>query len=465
LQAINLALRTRGLIADIDISAPSESTLIDNHSLHKTGSIKVILSDSLIAGKGYVFIPGTTYLAYVENGCAIIDSVPAEMIPQVYYKDKGELSVPQSMAETVDVKPGITTVIAFSGSAYAKKIYQNTTPEGADISGNVFDFPLLIRLTSNNFTFKEARTDGSDLRFTKSDNVPLPFEIERWDAAAQQAEIWVKVDTIYGNDSSHYFVMYWGESATAIALDSSNVFDTASGYRGVWHLAEEVAGVGTMGLYKDATGRNHGDDFVSATDRSGIIGYGRAFDGVDDFIPLNSPVTNFLKGDLTIALWVSVHDSGGTILSKLDTFPGWNIGEMSLYFGDGTIKQDSPGVNGTRPSLVGFSNDYAIAGQSVAPDSWHYLVYTWKWNGDSTGTPRYYIDGAEVVLSCDSLIIRYADNTNANIRIGQPNNNESYAYFKGLMDELEISSLARSADWIKLCYMNQRKENLGVINY
>jgi hypothetical protein len=90
---------------------------------------------------------------------------------------------------------------------------------------------------------------------------------------------------------------------------------------------------------------------------------------------------------------------------------------------------------------------------------WHYLAYTWDWNGDSTGKSRYYIDGLEVSLSKDSLYIRVPEDANAVIRIGHPNNNESLNYFKGLMDELEISDVARSAGWIKCCYMNQRKEN------
>jgi hypothetical protein len=459
IQAVNIPLRTRTIIPDIDISAPSETTVIAAASLHKDGSIKVILTDSSITGNGYVYIPGTTFHAYMGNGYALIDSVPAETIPRVYYNDINGMSAPLSLAETVDVKQGIVTIVAYSGAAHAAKIFLNTTPGGANVAGNVYGFPVLIRLSSDNFIFNEARTDGSDLRLTRSDNTPLPFEIERWDAAARQAEIWVKVDTVYGNDSSHFVVMYWGEPATAIALDNAHVFDTASGFRGVWHLAEEEAGVGTRGLFKDATGRNNGDDFISATDRSGIIGCGHAFDGIDDFIPVNSPVTTFLKGDVTIALWVNIHDSGGTILSKLDTVPGWNVGELSLYFGDGTNTHVSPGVNGARPSFVGYWDDYAIAAQPVPSDDWHYLVYTWTWNGDTTGTPRYYIDGTEITLSRDFLNIRSDDSARATIRIGQPNNNESYAYFKGLMDELEISAVARSADWIKLSYMNQKAQN------
>ena len=167
-------------------------------------------------------------------------------------------------------------------------------------------------------------------------------------------------------------------------------------------------------------------------------------------------------GDVTIALWINIRDSGGTILSKIDTAASWNKGDASFYFGDGTNTTHTAGLNGMRPSFVGFSDNYAIAGQSIVNDTWSHLVYTWKWNGDSTGTSRYYIDGKEVSLSRDSLSIRIDENNKATIKIGQPNNNESYSYFNGSMDELEISSNVRSSDWIKLSYMNQRKENVFV---
>lgn len=462
LQAVSLSLRTRTIVPGIDVSAPSKSTVVATTSLHKTGSIKAILFDSSGAANGYVYIPGTTLHAYLENGYATIDSVPAEMISDVNYNENVEMSVSRILAESIEVKPGIATIITFAGAVHATNFFMNTTSGGANVAGNVYGFPLLIRLSNSNFVFNEARADGSDLRFTKSDNSPVPFEIERWDATSQHAEIWVRIDTVYGNDSSHFVTMYWGESAAAMPLYQALVFDTANGFSGVWHMGEEAAGVGTKGLYKDATGRNNGDDYISATDRSGIIGYGHAFNGIDDYILINSPVTNFVKGDLTISVWVNIHDSGGTILSKLDTSLKWKKGESSFYFGDGTNVHTPPGGNGSIPSFVEYTNSYAIAQQPVASDGWHYLVFTWKWNGDSTGTSRYYIDGVEIPLNEDSITVRVDENSNAMVRIGQPDKNESYAFFKGLMDELEIANVVRSADWVKLCYINQRMDNVFV---
>lgn len=455
LQAVHLQARTRTLIADIDLSTSGDSTFVTDASLHPSTTLKVVLTDSIPDANGYVFIPGSMYHSDLKQGFAIIDSVPAAVIPKIVYKEHLSDSFPLFIAEDILIKPDIVNVVTFRGVIHAATLYINTTASGADVKDNVYNYPLLVELSKENFDFTEARIDGSDLRFTGSGNRSLPFEIEQWNAETQKAVLWVKVDTIYGNDSSHYVEMHWGEPSTTIPLNSSKVFDTSSGFRGVWHLSEEAAGTGTTGLYKDATGRNNGDDFTSSTDRNGIIGYGHTFDGIDDYIPLNNSITNFFKGDGTISLWVNIRDSGGTILSKLDTTPKWNIGESCFYFGDGTDTNTSPGVNGTRPSFVGFHDDYAIAGESVTPGQWHHLVYTWKWNGDSTGTPLYYIDGVKVFLSRDSLKVRLNETPGATARIGQPNNNESYHYFNGSMDELEISSVVRNENWIKLCYQNQ----------
>jgi hypothetical protein len=464
LNAVNIKLRTRTIVPDIQISPTGDSTPVAVATLYKTGDITVLLSKQSIDTKGYIYIPGTTYYSTIGNGYATIDSVPQGTIPQICYIDNSLLNTPDTIAHNVKVTSNVTSIVSESGTVYSKRLFLNTTSDGADVSEDVPAFPLLVRLSDSNFDFTLAKPDGSDLRFTKSDKTVLPFEIERWDAAAQRAEIWVKVDTIYGNNNSQFIEMFWGATSAYLTNKNTPVFDTADGFRGVWHLDEETTGVGTLQLYKDATGQFNGDDYISTTDQSGIIGHGHAFDGIDDFIPLNRGVTNLLQGDQTIGVWINIADSGGTILSKLDTLDKWSTGCSSLYFGDGTNMQHNTSLNGTRPSFVAYANDYAISGQSIATGTWSHLVYTWKWNGDSTGIARYFINGKEVTLSRDSLILRVVENSSATIRIGQPNNNESYHYFKGSMDELEISSVVRSAAWIKLCYVNQGNDTLFVLH-
>jgi hypothetical protein len=40
---------------------------------------------------------------------------------------------------------------------------------------------------------------------------------------------------------------------------------------------------------------------------------------------------------------------------------------------------------------------------------------------------------------------------------------QGWSYFNGRIDEVRVSSLALTADWIKLCYMNQKENDFLVV--
>ena len=44
--------------------------------------------------------------------------------------------------------------------------------------------------------------------------------------------------------------------------------------------------------------------------------------------------------------------------------------------------------------------------------------------------------------------------------MASPVRDEGYCYFKGIIDEVQISSVARSAEWIRLSYRNQNRNDL-----
>jgi hypothetical protein len=128
----------------------------------------------------------------------------------------------------------------YSNWLHSKNVYFNTTSSGANVSGNVLNFPVLLRLKGTDMDFSQVKAQGADIRFAKADGTHLKYQIERYvDGASNQdtADLWVKVDTIKGNDSTQHIIMYWGKSD---AVDSSNataVFDTANGFVGSWHLS------------------------------------------------------------------------------------------------------------------------------------------------------------------------------------------------------------------------------------
>jgi hypothetical protein len=386
-----------------------------------------------------------------------MDSVPAGLMPSVNYGALNSTS-PLIIRFDVRVLPGDTTLVAEPDWKYSKRLFLNTTASGAGVSGTVTNFPALVRLTKSNFDFSRAAPDGADLRFAKPDGTQLSYEIERFDPVAGLAEVWVKVDTVFGNDSTHYVNMYWGNSAqgsTSISR-SAAVFDTAIGFQGVWHFAE--AGNAAA---KDATINGYDgtpSNMTAASSVAGAIGNARNFDGSSSSIQMIGTATgklNFNENDYyTISAWVNT-----------DT----------LYSDTNAPRHDLTIVakDNCQYMLKCFRGDFAFVqykdaagwATSMSPA----VVATWKYVvGVCAGTRQYlYVDG---VLSADSANFletstraRYSA---SDVFIGKTpsgSNNWSPYFFKGKIDEVRICNKALSADWIKLCYMNQRADDKLVI--
>ena len=369
----------------------------------------------------------------------IADDVPAGVLPAFYYQQKGNVVPPRSFADSLLVVSGGTVSTVCPPRLLSKKIYLNTTLSGAGIAATITGFPVLIRLTNNNFNFSEAKKNGEDVRFAASGNAPLPYEIERWDSAAQRAEVWVKVDTVFGDDSSHFITMYWGNPNAVAISDGAAVFDTANGFQGVWHMGQ--AGNATA---FDATA-NHYDGtpsgMIAASAVEGVIGVAQQFDGSTSYITLAGTASSKLSfpenGTYTLSAWVFANTLDGQahyIISKgnrnynLD-LSATNQWEIYNYL-------DTKGW---------ISNLFtAIAG------IWHYIT------GVRNGTNmRLYVDGACVNSTADTTVSSTGRDTTSDIQIGKRSENTSYGFWNGAIDDACIANVPRSADWIKLCYMNQ----------
>jgi hypothetical protein len=368
---------------------------------------------------------------------------------------------------TVSVTSGSATDIGkvalfpLSGWHYSRAVVLSAGATGADISDDVHDFPVLVRLNAGNFAFSQAGTNGEDLRFLKSDGTPLPFEIERWDAANSRAEVWVKVDTVRARNNSQNIVMYWGNSNAASASNSAAVFDTANGVQGVWHLA----GTGNT-TSCDAT-INHYDGtptgMTPASAVQGIIGTAQDFDGSSSYITMANTANGKLNfpqnGTYSMSLWVYAD----TIDATLHVIAG--KGHEQYY-----TKIKCFGNNRAAWEFVEFQDQqgWEFTVDSIPPSpgskTWVNIV------GVRDGTQQLlYVNGSLVNSSTPLMAGNYARNTGDNFMIGRyarrvtiPTN-EGWCYFDGKVDEVRVSSVVPSADWIKLCYMNQRADDKLVI--
>jgi len=132
-----------------------------------------------------------------------------------------------------------------------------------------------VRLTSSNFDFNQARDSGQDIRFSKADGKRLPYQIERWDKGNTKAEIWVRVDTVFGNNAVQYVRMHWGKSNVVSQSNGYAVFDTSNGFTGTYHVSGQLSN-SSMNLY-------NGVDNGSVDTSSGVIAGARAFNGSSQY--------------------------------------------------------------------------------------------------------------------------------------------------------------------------------------
>jgi hypothetical protein len=451
IQALNLLERTGAMSGIIYFS--EDSALVPADTLQMPGSIKVAVSPDFDTLNGYVYIPGTFNFARLRGAgrVAVLDSIPAGTVSSVLFNLSSVSAQPRALRYDVVVPSGGTVVLSNPAWQYSKPITLNTTSTGAQIYNTLYGFPVLIRLTASNFNFAQAQSNGGDIRFTKTDNTPLAYEVGRFDAVNGKAEIWVKADTVFGNDSSQTIIMYWGNPNALAASASAAVFDTGNGFQGVWHL-EAPGG----SIEKEATAR-HFDATPSGktlpTDTLGIIGMAKRFDGTSSYFDMKGTAGSVLnfpeKGQYTLSAWVNADtlDSAfqalvykGTYQYGLQIRPE-NVWEFNEY-------KDSSWWQGVRYPAV---------------------AHVWKYIASvrSGASEFLYVDG---VLASDSVTITtrvsgiVARSTASNLQLAHSiDGDEGGRYFRGAMDEVSVSNISRSPDWIKLCYMNQRADDKLVI--
>jgi hypothetical protein len=446
-QAVQLKNRTRMLITNVDVKG--DTTRVQDGLLKRPGTMRLVPGTKMKAG--HVSIPGTDIAVTMRENSTeiIIDSIPCGELPGI--KVFVSSSDVQILTDVVIVSGDTTTIVNPRWTGH-KQIVLNTTASGADVKEKVFAFPVLVRLNSRNFDFSQALGSGDDIRFTSSNGKPLLHEIEMWDSLKQQAAIWVKVDTIYGDDNQQTIDMHWGNVQAEIVSNSTKVFDTATGFQGVWHLAST-----SENKIPDATINNFiglSPDTARPKGTDGVIGYCQSFDGINDFITVPNTAASVLNfpenGNFTVSAWVKTDTLDG--VAQLIVAKGYDQYFLRLtYFPTGAPLWE----------FTEFRNDDSWQPCTTAARSAGWMHLT----GVRSGTRQVlYINGIPVDSTPDS----YKGNnlkrgTASDITIGKllekidlPNETQGYCYFKGLIDEVRIDNRARSAAWVKLSFMNQQ---------
>jgi biopolymer transport protein ExbB len=289
------------------------------------------------------------------------------------------------------------------------KITLNTSADGVATTAPVEGSQILVRLHTGNFTFADAKPDGSDIRFIADDDkTPLKFHIERFDSVTELALIWVTVPKLAPGSKTGSIWLYYNNPKAPPAGDSKSTYDSAQAI--VYHFDE------ASGPAKDATAyANNATAQVGATNPSSLIDTGVTLAGGDAItVPASASIKVGANG-LTASMWIKPDGAGqnAVLFKQVD---GSNSITLLLQ-GDKVVGQ----VNG----------NVTAAGGTVTPGAWHHVALVVK---DNVVT---YVDGVEV-----GRVTAAAPGISGSVSIGQG--------FKGDLDEFELAYTERSPDWIRL---------------
>ena len=284
-------------------------------------------------------------------------------------------------------------------------------------SSALAEFPVLVALDPAaiaGFSYAGFAPQGADLRFTDVNNtVVLSHEIEAWNTNGV-SRVWVRLPSLVTNQMIKAF---WrnpeaGPPASATAWDA--------GFRGVWHLSDT--------LNDSTTNANNGVNAGSVV-ANGMIAGARAFDGNDYIDCGNGASLNLASNQLTLSAWIKPNAiSGNAVISK-----SYAATHISPYY-SWVLYTMSPGLHCRIDTTSGTKGTLTVG-------QWQHVAATY--NGSLITC---YIDGVSVgTLAKTGNLLP----TTRNVRIGGRDTSPLGEYFSGCIDEVRVSSVARSADWVR----------------
>lgn len=281
-------------------------------------------------------------------------------------------------------------------------------PQG--IAAATTDASVVIRLHSGNFDFLSAKDNGADLRVVAADDkTELKFHIEKYDAVNELAILWVMLPKVDMAEKDAHFWIYYGNEAAA-ALDGKSGWDQATA--AAFHFSEKS-------LLQSSTGEIVATGDI-AVQKAALLGEAAIFNGKPISIAASPALKLSSTGGFSYSAWV-----------KPASLPQQAV----LYQQGGfTLKIDGQ-------KLVLTSGSSVTAGSDLKASVWQHVAAT--------------VNGAQVTLFVDGKPAGSGNavvaDTQAEIRVGEG--------YTGELDELELASVARSADWMMLAVDGQKAES------
>gem|GEM_PF-2101006 len=390
------------------------------------GGAPLNLAASVNAGGGSSLGVNWTYVS--EDGSATFANA-ASPITTVEFSDEGEYLLRCTVTNEVGIARAeltvfVTPVPTWFETRIAFTNYSRTEP--------LTNFPVLVVLGTNvpGFSYSQFQTpDGSDLRFLDADGqTELNHEIETWNTNGSSF-VWVQVP-LFTNQC--FILARWGDPAAVDApAYTTNGATWSAGYVGVWHFADAAA--------MDATAGARHASSNSASVVTGLVGNAANYDGVSQAtrVPWHSDfnlASNFeVQGWFKLAAADKPAVNNYRVLTSRELSADFNNRNWWLALrSDGRLWwKSSPGIDTTNST-------------DLADGAWHYFAAV-----HDGGAARLYVDGVQAAVDATPGTV---STPTAAVFFG--NEDGTTRFHKGPLDEMRLSNVARSSNWVWAVYQN-----------
>jgi biopolymer transport protein ExbB len=337
----------------------------------------------------------------------------------------------KGVAKLAVIAAALIPMAAFAASwwnndwKFRKEIGFDLSPTGADINATPQDVPVLVRLSLANFAyFNDTKPDGSDFRVVAGDDkTPLKSHFEKYDPQNQMALLWVRVPQITGGSKSDKIYAYYGNPDAAGAADVAETYDAQT----VLVLSFSEA----TGLPRDSTAyKNNPSASTAVLTPASLIAGGAKFSGKESVtVPATASLRLLPNQGLTASTWLRIEQPQQAAVLALSD------GAKSLELDVEGSKLVAHAAFGGVPVTVAGSADLSM-------NQWHHVAFT-----AASGKLTLYIDGLPVGSAPMTL-----EEIGGTFTVGAAGDAK---FLSGDIDEVEVSKVARPAEWIKASALSQ----------
>jgi len=329
-----------------------------------------------------------------------------------------------------------------SNWTYRKSItIDNTKVNG---SSDLTNFTIRVQVVGDSDIGGNVQSDMDDILFTDNSGNKLKHEVDNFsiDNGKLYANFWTKVPTL-SHDADTIIWIYYGNAAATKQEDASNAWD--DNYIAVWHFNSTFDSISGYNL------TNNGATLVD-----GKIGKGYDFEnGESDYMTSTSFYDISSCPSLTIEayFWSESNTGQGGVFLGDQGDGGATEDLVYLHRSDSGYLQSRQFSNGDQNYVIS-------SGAGVLDGRFHHGVCTIQ---DDYGIVLF-VDGVNTTkddTSAGTPSIAAIDDDLVNL--GRTDEG-AWAYYDGKLDEVRISNMVRSDEWINTTH-NSIYENDNFITF